>query len=267
MDGIEQQRPLALITGASGGIGEAFAHLLAAEGYELVIASRKESELNRVKGLIGAKLDVPVTVIGLDLSRQDAGEILQNELEARNQSPDVLINNAGFGLLSLAVKASREEQLNMIDLNVRTLTDLTLRFLPAMLARKRGGVINVASIAAFFPGPYMAVYYATKGYVMSFTDALSSELKGRGVTLTSLCPGPVITGFQSRAGMTGLKALKYAGKVTAQDVALAGWNGFKAGKRVVLPAPVDAFTAYFGRLLPRRVMMPFLKSMQRPPQR
>ncbi|TMJ35284.1 MAG: SDR family NAD(P)-dependent oxidoreductase, partial [Alphaproteobacteria bacterium] len=177
--------PTVLITGASGGIGEAFAHVAAGEGHPLILVARTEAELHRVRGVVIARYAVPVTVIVLDLSKPGACDELANELEARKLAPDILINNAGFGLIGKAAELPRENQLQMIDLNVRALSDLTLRFLPAMIAKGSGGIINVASTAGFMPGPNMAVYFATKAYVMSFTEALFEETKGSGVTLTT----------------------------------------------------------------------------------
>ncbi len=173
-----QHDRLALVTGASGGIGEAFAHELAAAGYALVLTARQEQELNRVRGVIAAKHQVPVTVIAMDLGDAGACDRLASELAARNLVPDLVVNNAGFGLVGPAAALPAADQLAMIDLNVRALTDLSLRFLPAMLARKSGGIVNVASTGAFMPGPNMAVYYATKNYVLAFSDALHEELKG-----------------------------------------------------------------------------------------
>lgn len=251
--------PTVLITGASGGIGEAFAHVAASEGHPLILVARTEAELHRVRGVVIARYAVPVTVIVLDLGKPQACDDLANELEARKLGPDILINNAGFGLIGKASELARENQLQMIDLNVRALTDLTLRFLPQMIARGSGGVINVASTAGFMPGPNMAVYFATKAYVMSFTEALFEETKGSGVTLTTLSPGPVETGFQRRAGMKQARALSRMIPKTAMAVAQAGWAGFKAGERLVVPGTMNKLTAYALRGAPRRVILPVIR--------
>ena len=181
------------------------------------------------------------------LVRAQGCERLAGELGDRGFVPDVVINNAGFGLAGKAAELDAQEQLRMIDLNIRALTDLTLRFLPGMLARRRGGIINVASVAAFMPGPGMAVYFASKAYVLSFTDALAEELRGTGVHATSLCPGPVETGFQQRAGMrTG----QHAGRVkplSAAEVAAAGWTAFNKGERMMVPGFANKLAAYGGR--------------------
>jgi uncharacterized protein len=250
------ENKLALITGASGGIGEAFGHVLAAEGYDLVLVARRDQELHRVKGVITSKLPVAVHVMALDLNETGAVETLIAEMTSRNLVPAIVINNAGFGLAGPMAELSRDEQLRMIDLNVRVLTDLTLRFLPAMVASKSGGIINVASVAGFMPGPMMAVYFATKNYVLSFSDALSSELRGTGVTMTTLCPGTVKTAFQARAGQN-----ERGSTLSAYDVASQGWAGFRAKRRVVIPGFFNQMTAYGLRITPRRLSLPFIKQI------
>lgn len=250
------ENKLALITGASGGIGEAFGHVLAAEGYDLMLVARRDQELHRVKGVIAAKNPVNVHVTALDLSETGGVEALVAEMASRNMVPTVVINNAGFGLIGPSIELSRDEQLGMIDLNVRVLTDITLRFLPAMIASKSGGVINVASVAGFMPGPMMAVYFATKNYVLSFGDALASELKGTGVTITTLCPGTVKTAFQARAGQN-----ERSSTLSAFDVASQGWTGFKAKRRVVIPGLFNQLVAYGLRITPRRISLPFVKQV------
>jgi short-subunit dehydrogenase len=254
-----QMRGLALITGASGGIGEAFADVLAADGFELAIAARSEKELSRVKGVIAGKHSVPVTAFSLDLSERGACDALAEALAERSLVPDVVINNAGFGLIGKAAKLSRTSQLNMIDLNIRALSDLTLRYLPQMIAKGSGGVINVSSVAGFMPGPHMAVYFATKAFVLSFTDALAEEMKASGVTVMSLCPGPVETNFQARAGMKRARALSRINPMSAGEVARAGWAGFKAKERMVVPGLLNKLTAYGARGAPRRLLLPIVR--------
>lgn len=250
------ENKLALITGASGGIGEAFGHVLAAEGCDLILIARRDQELHRVKGVITAKHPVAVHVLAIDLSASGAVDYLMAEMARRNLVPGIVINNAGFGLIGSSAELSRDEQLNMIDLNVRVLTDITLRLLPAMIAHKSGGVINVASIAGFMPGPLMAVYFATKNYVVSLGDAMASELRGTGVTMTTLCPGTVKTAFQARAGQTEGRST-----LSAFDVASLGWAGFKSGRRVVVPGFFNHLIAYGLRMMPRRISLPFVKQV------
>ena len=252
-------RGVALVTGASGGIGEAFANAAAADGYGLAIAARSEAELSRVREAIEAQHRVAVTAFSLDLAERGACDALAEALAERGLVPEVVINNAGFGLIGKAARLSRQTQLEMIDLNVRTLTDLTLRYLPEMIARGTGGIINVASVAAFMPGPQMAVYFASKAFVLSFTEAVAEEVRNSGVTVTSVCPGPVETGFQARAGMKRARALSRINPMSAEEVARAGWAAFKSGKRTVVPGMLNKIAAYSTRGAPRGLLLPILR--------
>jgi short-subunit dehydrogenase len=256
---------LALITGASRGIGEAFAHLLAKHGYRLVIVARSEGELNRVSGVITTKHDASVVPLAFDLSQADAGAALGKGLEERGLEPDVIVNNAGYGLLGPAAELPLDDQLGMVDVNVRVLTELSLRFLPRLLAGQGlRGIINIASLASYMPGPNMAVYYASKAYVLSFSEALASEVNGRGVTVTALCPGMVQTGFQARAGMEECRAYRLSPRKTAQDVALAGWQGFQRGDRVVLPGAAAKLAALAFQTAPHGVLLPLMRQALNP---
>lgn len=262
----ESPPKLALVTGASGGIGEAFAHLLAEYGYRLVIVARNEGALNRVAGIVTSRFATSVLPISLDLSEAHAGAALSKELAGRGLEPEVIVNNAGYGRIGPAVELPLDDQIGMVDVNVRTLTDLTLRFLPRLVERATGGVINVASLAGYMPGPNMAVYYATKAYVLSLSEALAAELQGTGVTVTALCPGAVVTGFQARAGMEDLPAYRRAPKKSAEEVARAGWDGFRRGERVVLPGTTTALTAWALQLTPHRLLLPIVRSALDPRQ-
>lgn len=263
--GVDGASKLALITGASRGIGEAFAHLLAKDGYRLAIVARSEGELHRVAGVLTSKHDASVVPIRLDLSASDAGNALGKELQDRGLEPDVIVNNAGYGLLGPAAELPLDDQLGMVDLNVRVLTDLSLRFLPRLLAGQGlRGIINIASLASYMPGPNMAVYYATKAYVLSFSEALASEVNGRGVTVTAVCPGMVQTGFQARAGMEESRAYRLAPRKTAQDVALAGWQGFQRGDRVVLPGAAAKLAALAFQTAPHGVLLPLMRQALNP---
>ena len=193
-------RPVTLITGASSGIGAELAHVFAEHGHELVLTARREAELEALAGAIAAAGHARPLVLPLDLVQRDAVARLAAALTASGVEPDNVVNNAGFGLAGDAAALDRDDQLAMIDLNMRALTELSLAFADS-LVRHRGGLLNVASIAGFLPGPGMAVYYASKAYVLSFSEALHQELKARGVRVTALCPGPVATGFQVRAGL------------------------------------------------------------------
>jgi uncharacterized protein len=259
---------IALITGASRGIGEAFAELLARRGYRLVIVARSESELNRVSGVLSSKHETSVVPIAFDLGERGAGAALADDLRARGLTPDVIVNNAGYGLLGAAADMPLDDQLGMIDINVRALTEVSLRFLPGLLAGEgRRGIINIASLASLLPGPNMAVYYATKAYVLSFSEALAQEVRDRGVTITAVCPGVVPTGFQARAGMEHTRGYKLSPKVTARDVALAGWGGFLRGDRVVYPDGVTRLSALAIRMMPNAMLLPLVRQAFNPRKR
>lgn len=254
----------ALVTGASGGIGEEFCNILAAEGFDLVIVARSDDQLNRVAGILSTKYQARIIPISLDLTVREACDALAAELEHRGIVPDVVVNNAGFGLHGHTADIPVHEQVNMIDLNVRCATDLSLRYLPSMLARKRGGIINVSSLAAYMPAPYMPVYHATKSYLLSFTLGLASEYKGKGVTISALCPGYVPTGFQARANMEGLRMVKTAPKLTAAEVARLGWEGFKRGERLIIPGVLNRMMAYISHLLPYQLPAGALRFLSKP---
>src|ERR1700733_2104063 len=195
-------KPVTLISGASAGIGAELARVFAARGHELVLVARRADRLGALAEEIAATGRPRPTVLTADLERRDAVTGIIAELKSLGLEPANVVNNAGFGLLGPASALDCDQQLAMIDLNVRALTELSLAFVDS-LERHRGGILNVASLAAFLPGPGMAVYYASKAYVLSFSEALHHELAGLGVRVTALCPGPVATGFQARAGLQG----------------------------------------------------------------
>src|SRR3954451_317970 len=193
-------RPVTLITGASAGVGTAVAHEFAGQGHELLLIARGEQRLAELADAIAAQGHKRPLLLPLDLGAPDAVARLADALARLDVEPETVVNNAGFGLVGASAKLDLAEQLAMIDLNVRVLTDLSLAFVET-LQRRRGGILNVASVAGFLPGPGMAIYYASKAYVLSFSEALHRELKPRGVRVTVLCPGPVPTEFQARAGI------------------------------------------------------------------
>jgi short-subunit dehydrogenase len=246
-------RPVTLITGASAGIGTALAHVFATHAHDLVLVARREQKLNELADSIAAQGRRRPTVLALDLARPEAVEAIRDALAAGGMEPDIVVNNAGFGLAGQAAALDRAEQRAMIDLNVRALTDLSLAFVDT-LARRRGGILNVASVAAFLPGPHMAVYYASKAYVLSFSEALHAELAPRGVRVTVLCPGPVATEFQARAGIKdeGSPALLTC---TADEVAEAGYRGLQAGRRLVVPGFGNRLVTMLAPLGPRGVVL------------
>jgi short-subunit dehydrogenase len=248
-------RPVALITGASAGIGAELARVFAEHGHELVLVARREDRLAALADEIAAGGRQRPTLLRVDLERRDAVSGLAAELTSRGLEPQIVINNAAFGLVGRADKLSRDEQLAMIDLNVRALTELSLAFVES-LARHRGGVLNVASVAAFMPGPGMAVYYASKAFVLSFSEALHQELSERGVRVTTLCPGPVPTEFQARAGLGDRMPNVLA--LPAERVARIGYDGLMRGKRVVVAGIGNRIGVFLLRFMPNALLLPLL---------
>lgn len=248
-------RPVALITGASAGIGAELARVFAEHGHELVLVARREDRLAALADEIAAGGRQRPTLLRVDLERRDAVSGLAAELTSRGLEPQIVINNAAFGLVGRADKLSRDEQLAMIDLNVRALTELSLAFVES-LARHRGGILNVASVAAFMPGPGMAVYYASKAFVLSFSEALHQELSERGVRVTTLCPGPVPTEFQARAGLGDRMPNVLA--LPAERVARIGYDGLMRGKRVVVAGIGNRIGVFLLRFMPNALLLPLL---------
>jgi len=254
-------RPVAIITGASAGIGTELARVFSAHGHDLVLVARREDRLQTLADEIASAGRPRPVVLGLDLSQPGIGTRLGEALAAAGVEPQYMVNNAGFGLWGAGAKLSRDEQLAMVDLNVRTLVDLSVAFTDS-LARHRGGILNVASVAAFLPGPYMAVYYASKAFVLSFSEALRAELASSGIRVTTLCPGPVPTEFQARAG--GMPSQDRGGflKRSARQVALEGYRGLMAGKAVVTPGWANKLVTFFPRLLPRSFLADQIAKVQ-----
>jgi short-subunit dehydrogenase len=248
-----ERRPVTLITGASAGIGTALARIFARHGRELLLVARREQKLNELADEIAALGHKRPHVASVDLERRDAADAIAEAMGRLQVEPDTVVNNAGFGLLGPAASLSRSEQLAMVDVNVRALTDLSLAFVDA-LERRRGGILNVASVAAFLPGPNMAVYYATKAYVVSFSDALHWELRPRGIRVTALCPGPVPTEFQARAGFTDDNSTDMLA-LSADRVALDGYRALQQGRRLVMPGVLNRATTIFTRFAPRALLL------------
>jgi uncharacterized protein len=244
--------PVAIITGASAGIGVALAHVFADHGHALVLVARRAAQLKVLADTIEERGRARPHVIVLDLGLPDATTRLEDELRDNGLEPQFLVNNAGFGLLGPAANLDRAEQLAMIDLNVRALTELSLRFSDS-LVRHRGGILNVASVASFLPGPGMAVYHATKAYVLSLSEALHRELAPQGVRVTALCPGPVETEFQARAGIPQNYFPRLLAR-TAERVAREGYEGMMRGQRIVIPGSANKIAALLVRLLPRQAL-------------
>src|SRR5947209_11154699 len=247
--GAAEMRPVALITGASSGIGAALAHVFARNGHEVVLAARRERQLAAIAQRIHAAGHRTPHIVPVDLTRADSAQHIAQALAARRLEPAFLVNNAGYGLLGPAAKLDRDEQLAMIDLNCRSLTDLSLRWIDS-LARHRGGILNVASISGFIPGPGMSVYNASKAYVISFSVGLRRELKPKGIRVTALCPGPVPTEFQARAGIVDVHYPRGFDR-SAEDVAQQGYRGLMRGRAVVVPGMHNKVVPWLPRFLPR----------------
>ena len=248
-----EKRPVTLITGASAGIGAALAHRFAANGHELVLVARREQALAAVADAIAASGRPRPTVLPVDVARAGAAHDIAAVLAARDLEPETVVNNAGFGLIGAASTLDRAEQLAMIDLNVRALTDFSLAFLDS-LERRKGGILNVASVAGFLPGPGMAVYYATKAYVISFSEALHHELKPKGVRVCVLCPGPVPTEFQARAGINQ-EVFPPLLTRSAERVARDGYRGLKEGRRMVVPGSANQVVTAILPMLPHGLLL------------
>jgi len=241
-------KKVALVTGASAGLGVEFARQLAKRGHLLVLVARRKERLEELAKELGN-----ARAVAIDLSKKDAAAKLLADIEAHGEVVDLLVNNAGFGLIGwfAELDASRERQ--MIDLNVGTLTDLCRAVAPTMIQRKSGGIINVASTAAFQPGPKMAVYFATKAFVLSLSEALHEELKPHGVKVSCLCPGPTRTEFGDVAGFGGNGMFDKVA-MEAPAVVAAGLDGLDKNKAVVIPGLVNKAGAFSGRLVPRSIV-------------
>jgi uncharacterized protein len=242
-----------LITGASAGIGTELARVFASNGHRVALVARRADRLTTLAGEITAAGGAAPIVIPCNLEQSDAGDKIAAALAAAGVEVEYVVNNAGFGLFGNAIELDCTEQLNIIAVNIRTMTDLSLRFSDSLI-RHRGGILNVGSIAGFLPGPGMAVYYASKAYVLSFTEALRQELASCGVRVTVLCPGPVPTEFQERAGFQpGFDSAIL--NVSASDVAQQGYRGLMANKRAVLPGLGIKIVPFLLRLFPRAFIL------------
>jgi len=253
------RRQMALITGASSGIGYELAKLFARDGYDLALVARDRQKLDALAQAMRRQHGISASVLPADLSLPEAPETVWRALEA---SPvDVLVNNAGFGAYGAFARTELAEQLRMIQVNATALTHLTRLFLPGMIQRGRGKILNVASTAAFQPGPLMAVYYASKAYVLSFSEAVANELRGSGVSVTALCPGPTTTDFQRRAGIERTRLMR--GRIMdAETVARAGYRGLLSGRTVVVPGLRNRLLSVAVRLPPRDAVTQMVRSIQ-----
>jgi short-subunit dehydrogenase len=254
----------ALVTGASYGIGVDLAECFARDGYDLVVTARSLAPLQEVAERLARSYGIQATPLAQDLGAISGGQQLVSALQSKAIGVDVLVNNAGYGHAGAFTSSDVATQVGMIDLNVRALVELTHLLWEGMLARKRGGVLNVASTAAFQPGPLMAVYYASKAFVLSFSEALWEEARGTGVKVSCLCPGPTASRFRERAG-TGKTRLATASAVMpSMPVAEQGYRGFKANKRVVITGARNRMGAAMARTMPRSMVLRMVRYIQSP---
>jgi short-subunit dehydrogenase len=250
----------ALITGASSGLGSELARRFAADGHALVLVARRQQELETLAEQLRGRHGVECTVIARDLSHPGEGTTIYGEIEARGLDVSILVNNAGFGGLGPFLGQPLQRQLEMIRVNVEALTELTYRFLPDMVEQGRGHVLNIASTAAFQAGPGMAVYYATKAYVLYLSEALDEELADTGVRVTAFCPGAFASGFQEASNMQ--ESELFRGRVPdAATIARAGYDAMWQGKRVAVPGLRNNLLMQLNRVTPRRVVNRIVKGL------
>jgi len=254
----------ALVTGASAGIGVDLAECFAADGYDLVLAARSEAALRKVAERLAKQYGVRATPIAVDLGAPGGGEQLASRIAEQQLTVDVLVNNAGYGHAGAFAGSDRATQLGMIDLNDRALVELTHIYWPGMLERNRGGVLNVASTAAFQPGPLMAIYYASKAFVLSFSEALWEEARGTNVKVSCLCPGPTVSKFRERAGTGKTRLGKSSRPMESMPVAKQGYEAFQRNQRVKVTGGLNTLMAESVRFLPRFVLLRLVRTLQSP---
>lgn len=254
----------ALITGASSGIGLAFAEIFARDGWRPILVARSAERLTEIAADLKGRYGVDAIAIPVDLAQAGASERLFDEVERRGLAVEALVNNAGFATYGLFFELPLEDERQELQLNVVALTELTKLFMRPMLIRKRGRILNVASTAAFQPGPLMAVYYASKAYVLSFSEALSEELRGSGVTVTCLAPGATESGFSDRARAQESMLFKGRRLPTSMEVALAGYRAMLAGRRLVIPGAFNILSAFLPRLSPRGAVLKVARRLNAP---
>ncbi|MBZ5523827.1 MAG: SDR family oxidoreductase [Acidobacteriia bacterium] len=254
-------RETVLITGASSGIGRDLAVVFAANNFDVILTARDHARLNELARKLEKEHDIEAHVIVADLSRPDGPHQIFSEITRRGLPIDNLVNNAGFGSYGEYIRIPLEEDMGMIQVNITALTHLTKLTVPQMLKRNRGRIMNVASTAAFQPGPLMSVYYATKAYVLSFSEGIANELRPHGITVTCLCPGATETGFAARADMEKSRLFKMH-KMSSPKVAMAGYKGMMSGKTLVVPGLLNKALAQSVRLSPRRLVVKVTRTLQ-----
>ena len=244
----------ALLTGASGGIGYELAKLFAKDRYNLVLVARSGEKLNQLATELQTQHGIRVSVVPVDLAEPAAPRFLFDQLRRERIHVDILVNNAGFGVFGEFSQMPEAEILDQIQLNITALTRLTRLFLAPMIERRAGRIMNVASTAAFQPGPLMAVYYASKAYVLSFSEALANEVRRSGVTVCCFCPGATNTGFAKRAGLEGSRLFKQIGAMNVAAVAGDGYRGMMAGRTLVISGMHNWLVAESVRFAPRKLV-------------
>lgn len=255
--------PATVVTGAASGIGRELARCAARDGAVVVLVDRSQEGLAELTAELG-NAGAQAHEVLLDLVSDNAGERMENALAERGLFCDVLVNSAGFGVFGAATQADRQLQLELVDVNIRALTELTLRFVPGMVARRRGRILNIGSITGHVPGPNLAAYHASKAYVRSFTAALAAELKGTGVTATCLAPGIVVSPFFLRTGFNKTRLARLMPRSTAREVATAGWRASQDGKAVVMPGLWNRAIIAACGLVPHALLLRLIASLQQP---
>jgi short-subunit dehydrogenase len=254
----------ALVTGASAGIGVDLAECFAADGYNLILSARTESALRDVANRLAQTYGVTATPIAADLAAIGGGQKLADAIAQKGLSVDVVVNNAGYGAAGAFNGSDAPSQLGMIDLNDRALVELTHIYWPAMIANRRGGVLNVASTAAFQPGPLMAIYYASKAFVLSFSEALWEEARDTGVKVSCLCPGPTVSKFRERAGTGKVRLSQASTPMPSMTVARLGYEAWRANKRVEVTGLRNRILAALVPFMPRTTLLRAVRNLQSP---
>ena len=263
----EGLRPVTVVTGGSEGIGFELARRFASAGNDVMLVARRLEPLEQAAAQIRAETKAAVGVLSLDITDADAVAKIEAALQSQGAYADILVNNAGIGLAGPFHAHSDADVLRLVDLNVRALTQLTRHFLPGMRVRGRGGILNLASIGGFAPGPNQAAYYASKAYVLSLTEAIAAETAGEGVRVCALAPGPVNTRWHEKAGAQSAFYRSFVPPASARSVAWAGYLGYVLGLRVTIPGLVNPFMALAMRIMPHRIVIPIIGVLLRPRKR
>lgn len=263
----EGLRPVTVVTGGSEGIGFELARRFASAGNDVMLVARRLEPLEQAAAQIRAETKADVSVLPLDVTVPDAVAKIEAALQSQGAYADILVNNAGIGLAGPFHAHTDADVLRLVDLNVRALTQLTHHFLPGMRVRGRGGILNVASIGGYAPGPNQAAYYASKAYVLSLTEAIAAETAGEGVRVCALAPGPVNTRWHEKAGAQSAFYRSFVPPASARSVAWAGYLGYVLGLRVTIPGLVNPIMAVAMRIMPHRIVIPIIGVLLRPRKR